>query len=339
MSKHESSHRKSGGGFIFTAFRMVLSLIVLVLLFLALYQAFKGFSGLDPLKISPQSLIQEFSSTEALYQFAQRLLTFDIRNPNLKGELSRVVSNSPTPAAPQGNFLFRFAVVSDSHNDNLYLSKALNMAKNADAKFVIGLGDYSDVGTVDELKQTKETFASGGLPYYSTAGDHDLWDSRNQKLSADLNYTKVFGPTYSSFGFDEVRFLIIYNADNYKGIDAIQRQWIEEELQRVAPTAKATFVFGAIPLYHPSSDHVMGKTEASLKGQADDLLSLFDKYHVKAIFAGDTHFYSSYLEPRYSIPMYSIGAVTSNRNPQAPRFVLVDVYDSGDYSVSDTEIK
>lgn len=338
MPKHDK--RRSGGGFIFTAFRMVLSLVVLTLLFLALYQAFKGFSGMDPLKVSPSALIQEFSSTETLYQFVKRLLTFDVRNPNIGSEISRMVQTTPTQtAAPQGNFLFRFAVVTDSHNDNLYLTKALNMAKNVDAKFVIGLGDYSDVGTIDELKQAKETFASGGLPYYTTAGDHDLWDSRNQKLSPDTNFGKTFGTTYTSFGYDEVRFLIIYNADNYKGVDALQRQWIEEELARVAPSAKATMVFNAIPIYHPSSDHIMGKSESSLKSQADDLIALFGKYHIKAIFGGDTHFYSSYIEPRTLVPMYSVGAVTSNRNPQAPRFVLVDVFDSGDYSVADTEIK
>lgn len=338
MSKHDS--RRRGGGFIFTAFRLILSLVVLVFLFLALYQAFKGFSGLDPLKVSPQALIQEFSSTETLYGFVKRLLTFDIRSPSLSGELSRVVSNTTAPTStPQGNFLFRFAVVSDSHNDNLYLTKAFNIARNQDAKFVIGLGDYTDVGMIDELTLAKEAFQGAGLPYYTTAGDHDLWDSRNQKLIPDANFVKIFGPTYASFGYQDFRFIIIYNADNYLGVDAIQRQWLEEELKRVAPTAKATLIFGAIPLYHPSSDHIMGKTEPNLKSQARDLLQLFKTYHIKAIFAGDTHFYSSYLEPTTSIPMYSIGAVTSSRNPQAPRFVLVDVYDSGDYSVADTEIK
>lgn len=339
MSKHDS--RRRGGGFVFTAFRMVLSLIVLVLLFLTLYQAFKGFSGLDPLKLSPQAVVKEFSSTETLYQFAQKLLTFDIRSPNLRGEIARVVKNDPTSsnATPQGNFLFRFAIVSDSHNDNLYLTKALNMARSSDAKFVIGLGDFTDVGTIEELTNAKNAFASGGLPYYVTAGDHDLWDSRNQKLSPDANFVKIFGPTYTSFGYDDIRFMIIYNSDNYKGVDAIQRQWIEEELQRVAPQSKATIVLASIPIYHPSSDHIMGKSESGLKSQADDLINLFAKYHARAIFAGDTHFYSSYIEPRTTTPMYSIGAVTSNRNPQAPRFVLVDVFDSGDYSVADTEIK
>lgn len=339
MSKHES-HRRGGGGFIFTAFRVVLSLALLILLFLALYQAFKGFSGMDPLKINPQGLVKEFSSTETLYQFAQRLLTLDVQNPNLKSEISRVIKSTPVETKqPEGSLAFKFAIVTDSHNDGQNLQKALNMARTADAKFVIGLGDYTDVGTVDELTQAKQIFAASGIPYYSTAGDHDLWDSRNQKLTPDNNYLKTFGPTYSSFGYQDFRFMIIYDADNYRGIDQIQRQWIEDELHRVAPTAKATFVFTATPFYHPSSDHVVGKSEASLKSQATDMINLFQTYHIKAVFAGDTHFYSSYLEPHTNIPMYTIGAVTSNRNAQSPRFAIVDVYDSGDFMVRDTEIK
>jgi len=37
--------------------------------------------------------------------------------------------------------------------------------------------------------------------------------------------------------------------------------------------------------------------------------------------------------------MTVVGALTSTRNTQAPRFAVVDVYDDGSYNVKDQEIK
>lgn len=344
MGKHDNKLRGHGGrrsvSFFFTLFRMLLSLIIVAVLFLALYQAFKNFSGLDPLKLSPESVAKELTSSETIVNLISQLLTFDFGNPEINRQLQRVapgITSTPEPA--KGNFKFRFAIVADSHNDNLNLEKALKIAKEKDAKFVIGLGDYTDVGLLEDLQMAKRVFEKSGLAYYSTAGDHDLWDSRDKGEIPSNNFNKTFGSTYNSFGYEDIRFLIVYNSDNYQGIDQVQKAWIEEELQRVAPTSKLTFVFAHTPFYHPSSDRVYGKTEPDLKVEAQSLIDLFKKYHVAEIFAGDTHYYSNYTEPNSALKMTTIGAVTSARNPQAPRFAVVDIYDSGQYTIQDTEIK
>ena len=50
-----------------------------------------------------------------------------------------------------------FAVVADSHNANDNLQKALDRAKEAGVDYVIGLGDYTQVGSIEELPTIKET--------------------------------------------------------------------------------------------------------------------------------------------------------------------------------------
>lgn len=337
MSKHERQRR--GGNFIFMIFRMILSLVVLAVLLLASYQAFKSFSGYDPLKLSPQTLTKSLLNNQYLYNLISKALSFDPTNTlsKLQPSASFIPSDNQT-VRPSGTVIFSFAVVSDSHNDNEQLEKALSQARESGAKFVVGLGDFSDVGTIEELTAAQRVFEQSGLPFYITSGDHDLWDARNRKVEAVSNFSQVFDTPYSSFGFGNTRFILMFDADNYLGVDETQRKWIEEELGR-NQSAKPIFVLTHSPLYHPSSDRVVGKVDSKLKSQADDLIELFQRFNVSQIFAGDVHFYTSYVEPRSNLRMVTAGAVTSTRNAQAPRFLMVDVYDSGEYYIQDTEIK
>ena len=333
--------RRSSSGGLLGLVRLFLSLVIMLILGLGLYQAYRSFSGFDPLKLDPQSLARNLFSSETAYQLLTRFLSFtpagsfDAAKELLTKETS--VSNQRKAGAP---LQFRFAVVADSHKDVGSLAKALTQAKAAGAKFIIGMGDFSDVGTVDELVNTKRQFDAVGLPYYVTAGDHDLWDSRNQNRAAEDNFRSVFGAPYQSFSYQQARFILVFNSDNYHGLDTLQLEWLEDELVRSASSSpKPFFVFASTPLYHPSSDHIMGKKNPKLKDQAAHLLSLFQKNGVNEVFSSDTHFFSRYLDPVTSLPITTVGAVTSDRNLQSPRFAMVDVYEDGSYNVEETEVK
>jgi len=87
--------------------------------------------------------------------------------------------------------------------------------------------------------------------------------------------------------------LLLANSDNYKGLGDTQQKWIENELEKIKQqSTRGTFVFLHEPLFHPSSDHVMGKVESSLKQQARDLMYQLKAAGVKKVFAGDIHFFS-----------------------------------------------
>lgn len=297
---------------VFVIFRLVLSLVISAVLLGGIYSAYKHFSGLDPLKLNPQTVFSNLLSRA---------------NPNIFS----------TPIQKE---VFSFILVADSHNDNANLKNALTQAKDKNPEFIIGLGDYTEVGTVDELKKAKQEFDNLGLRYFLAVGDHDLWDCRNRSLPPDCNFKEVFGPAYQSFIFNQFEFIILNNSDNYIGMGEEELEWLSKEIQSAKDAKlKGIYVFVQEPLYHPSSDHVMGRIEKDLKNQARSLIRTLKDGGVKKVFAGDTHYFSEYSEPETGLPMVTVGAITSQRNPQTPRYALVLVYDDGSTKVEDVEIK
>lgn len=330
FNKKYLEHKKPGTNIFYVLLRSILSITMMLILVIGIYQAYIFFTGVDPLKINPQNLIREVLSSEQ---------PLDALTAILRVDLSGVRQGLPKQT-DTANLAFRFAIVSDSHNDNERLSQALLQAKSEGVVFVIGLGDHSSVGTMEELQKAKDTFQGVNLPYYVTAGDHDLWEPRNKGSNPAGNFINVFGSSYQSFGYDGIRFIIVYNSDNYEGVDGLQMSWLDDELTKVAiEKPKAAFLFLHEPLYHPSSDHIMGKSNPALKDQAGKIAAKARQADIKEVFAGDTHFYSRYTDPKSLLDMTAVGAVTKERNTQKSRFVIVDVYDSGDYNVQDLEIK
>lgn len=308
----------------FVIFRLLLSIVIFVALLGGVYSAYKHFSGLDPLKLDPQTILKNVGVLGQ--QTAKNIPVINTTIP------------SPIIAKP----LFKFMLLADPHSDNINLEKAINQAKQSypDLKFIIGLGDYSEVGTIDELTNAKAKLDSSGLRYFLIPGDHDLWDCRNRSFLPTACFSQVFGPPFQTFTLENFRFILIYNSDNYAGLSEEQLRWITSELQKAKDEGvKAIFVFVHEPLFHPSSEHIMGWVEKGLKVQARDLTIQLKDAGVKKVFAGDIHFFSEYSEPVTNLEMVTIGAVSSQRNPQAPRFAVVSVFEDGSNKVEDVEIK
>lgn len=337
----KSGHHKKSSNPIMGLFRLLMSIFIMGILAVGLLQAYKAFSGYDPMKLDSESL-QSLLTSESAYQTLIGLLTFDpkasIQKSTGIGGSSGLDIEEQSSSAP---VLFKFAVMADSHKDIASLEQALEQAKNEGVKFVVLMGDLSDVGTLQELNATKAALEASGLQYYATPGDHDLWDSRDKESNPPKNFVEVFGPTYQSFSYDGVRYILIYNSDNYLGLDGVQLNWIEQELSRAETedAPKMTFVFAPTPLFHPSSDHVMGKVTPKLVSQAEHLATTFKRAGVDLVFSADTHFYSKFTEPKNELDMMTVGAVTSERNAQAPRFAMVEVLEDGNYNVIETEVQ
>ncbi len=348
---HGGHKKKGDGGPLVGLIRMVLSLFILSILGIGLLLAYRNFSGVNPLTLSPQQLLQSLLSADSAYNLITGLLAFDPKS-SLTDAKDNLVSEDPTHSdsslnnssdnkEPSAPLAFTFAVMADSHKDVATLKKALDLAKKANAKFIVGMGDLSDVGTIDELRNSKTQYESVNLPFYNIPGDHDLWDSRDKKKDPVENFKEIFGNPYQSFSYEDIRFIIISNSDNYIGMDDLQISWLEQELNRAKTEEgkKLLFVAASTPLYHPSSDHVMGKVTPRLKNQADHLISIFKKAGVNEVFSADTHYFTRYTEPTMDLKMTTVGALTSDRNPQTPRFALVNVYEDGSYRVKEAVVQ
>ncbi len=348
MFRKTEGHSRRNSFIPFVIFRLCLSMTMLLILCLGVYQAFRYFTGYDPIKMDPKTIVTSVLSSDKPVETIAAILGFDLSM--FKTDLSKGVSldqlKNAAPATeklqdqPTGPLLYKFAVITDSHTDLTNLKKALEQAKSQGAKFVIGLGDYSEVGTVEELEASKKVFADANLPYYLTAGDHDFWDARDKGLTAAVNFSQVFGSPYRAFEDNGVKFIVLSDADNYEGVNSDQISWLNSELEKAKNNQdKLIFAFAHEPLYHPSSDRVMGKTDPRLKSQAKQISDLLKEFNVNLVFFGDVHSYTKYSDPESGLKMVTAGAVTADRNTQKPRFLMVDVYEGGGYNIQDTEIK
>lgn len=338
-------HKNRPFNIFFVIFRLILSLVIFTVLLAGVYSAYKHFSGLDPLKLDPlavaTSLIKAKSPRQVLGVLSSLRSGKDSSKTNEDQNsdlLSQIVINKSKP--DDSKPVFKFLALSDSHSDNNNLRKAINQAKEKypDIQFIVGLGDYTEVGTIEELTRAKNEFDLSNLRYFVIPGDHDLWDSRDKLQSPLVNFKQIFGPPYQAFSFENFRFLLLDNSDNYKGVGEAQMKWLQQELEKKEGN-KGIIVIVHEPLFHPSSDHFMGRVDGGLKQQAKSLIYQLRAAGVKTVISGDIHFFSEYLEPETNLSMVTVGAITSERNPQAPRYAIVWVFDDGSVKVEDVEIR
>ncbi len=342
MFKKKSTRRSPN--ILFGLFRLILSLSMFAVLLLGIFSAYKHFSGTDPLKINPKSLTDLAMQliSQATPKLSQKVLGQKIEPPKEEYKINNTVipqsSQTPKPK-PAAKFVMRFMLIADSENDNAHLKQALDQAKHdfKDIKFVVGLGDFTEVGTVDELKLAKKNLDESGLRYFVLPGDHDLWDSRNRSLEPTTDFNSVFGPSFQSFTLDNFKFILLDNSDNYTGFGDDQISWVAKESS--TKDLLGTYVFLHEPLFHPSSDHFMGRVEPKLKTQAQNMTAELANAKVKKIFAGDTHYFSEYEEPQTKLPMVTVGAITLQNNLQNPRFAIVSLYDDGSSDIQDIEVR
>lgn len=262
--------------------------------------------------------------------------------------LSRIIPSKTVEPKPKTPIL-KVALITDSHNNNDLLAKVLSQAKAANVDFVIGLGDYTNTGTMEELGVAKNTFDASGLTYYVTAGDHDLWDSRNRSLeSRDQsleatagealdNFRQVFGQTQHVFREKGIQFVIVDNSDIYTGIS--QKNWEILNSKLETRNSKLTYVFAHKTPYHPQSGHIMGEETSAVAEQAKEFMDLMEKGKVDGFFSGDLHFFAKFNSADGSVRMTTIGAVTREPNPQGPRFGVLTIYEDYSWEVADVEIR
>ncbi len=233
--------------------------------------------------------------------------------------------------------LVRIVLVADSENENDLLAKALDQAKGMGVNFVIGLGDWSQVGTLSELSAAKAVFDKSGLRYFLTAGDHDLWDSRNRGEDALTNYRQIFGEPTQTREEKGIHIVIVDNSDIYSGLS--QKDWESLNSKLETRNSKLTFVFAHKTPFHPESAHVMGEDSPDVARQAKQFMDLMEAKKVAGFFSGDLHFFAQFKSPNASVKITTIGAVSGERNFQGPRFGILTVFDDYSWNVEDVDVR
>jgi predicted phosphodiesterase len=226
-----------------------------------------------------------------------------------------------------------FAVVSDTHSDSVQTERALKQIKDLGLSYVIHAGDWTKVGTREELLAQKEIFDKSGLEYWGVMGDHDRWQSQEQ------NFESVLGRSYESFEKNGIEFILLDASDITSGLGDRQLAWLELLLKK--SQGKRKVIFMHLPPYHPSSDRTIADkagNDPARSQEVERFLNMINDQNVIAVFSGDHHLSSSYTEPKTSVRIFISGAVTSERNLQTPRWTKVSVYENSVIKVSDQVI-
>ena len=232
--------------------------------------------------------------------------------------------------------ILRFALISDSQGENDLLKKALTQAEGKGINFVIGLGDWSSVGTQGQLSVAKQVIDSSKLEYYVTAGDHDLWASRNRGEDPLTNFNQTFGKAAHLIERNGIQIVILDNSDIYKGIPSDSWELLFESLKK---DVKLRFVMAHKTPFHPDSAHIMGQNAQNVKAQAENLLAILEEGQISGFFSGDLHFFARFKTPKQAVKITTIGAVASQKNFQGPRFAQITVYDDYSWKAEDVEIR
>lgn len=337
-------------------FRSVVAVVILSAFILGISLMVKEMAGLDPygvVKLASPILEKVGISTEKAGEvagaFADRLLKTNIAPSesykedlggrvgiDSSGDVGKVDDSGGN--ATSRTVVFKAAVMGDSGNDNQALYQALILAESLNVNRVFYLGDYTEIGKLDNLEAAKIVMDESGLLYYSLPGDRDLDINSNP---ADFgNYNSVFGYPRTSVTINDVnlggvKFVMINNAANYTLIDSDTLGQIYAELEG------ADFVVSSQPFYHPLASYgkpvmgvVNGETVPELRDQAKEILGQIRGSDVKAIISGDQHAFDKKPdEEKQELQHVYIGPVSEARAERGVNSItLLSIYDDGSYS-------
>ncbi|PIQ70349.1 hypothetical protein COV89_00925 [Candidatus Shapirobacteria bacterium CG11_big_fil_rev_8_21_14_0_20_40_12] len=224
----------------------------------------------------------------------------------------------PTAEFGEARKPLKFAVMADVHSDWGNFKIAIEKAKKDESEFVIIAGDLTTIGKKEEFLEAKKILDESGLKYYVIPGNHDIWWGRRFKQNL---WGEVFEKSFMSFNIEDKKFILVNNGDGENGLEASggQEEWLRREVEECLKAYCLVFLHE--PLNHPTSSHIMGEENLAVATQAAQLVKLLVKNKVEQIFAGHLHFSSSYeLE---DLKTTIVGAITSERNFQSPKFLEV----------------
>lgn len=199
----------------------------------------------------------------------------------------RVASPDADVAEP-----FTFGVLADVQSalpevGDIYV----RMNGESNVRFILGTGDLTNEGEIEELQEFQTRLEALRVPLYSTIGNHELFDDA-------FAWRDLFGRANVHFAFKQVRFSLVDSGDGT--IDPTVAGWLDGWLEA---SRESVHVFAThIPLFDPVGTRDGGfasRTEAAA------LLDRLAKAGVDLTLYGHVHSY--YAFENAGIPAYISG--------------------------------
>jgi 3',5'-cyclic AMP phosphodiesterase CpdA len=190
-------------------------------------------------------------------------------------------------------------------------------------RFLLGAGDLTERGHVDELSRYQEELRTLSVPYYTTLGNHELGE--NPTLFHDW-----FGRGNFHFGFRGVEFTLLDSAS--ATIDPMVYDWLDGWLS--AGSDRVHLVAMHIPPLDPIG--VRGGGFAS-RNEAAKLLTRLANGHVDLTLYGHIHSYYEFENAGIAAHISGGGGAIPERFDGVGRhFLVVDV--SAERGVESVEV-
>ena len=257
----------------------------------------------------------------------------DWKNILLNGLINEKMTKDKGGVSKKSVGDIKVAVLADSHESFNNLKLAVDQInKTDDYDFAVGLGDFSRVGEKSQLTKSKEILDLLNIKYYVIPGDHDYW----QTVSSE-NFVNVFGKNYYSFIKKGWKFIFLDNADIEGGLGNTQLEWLKSELN--ATDSKYRVIFVHIPLYSTRSERRVMGGNVSVDKQKQEILKLAREKNVRAIVAGDQHYFNIDIDPENkNLTHIVVGALTNDRNLQPARYAVLQLKQNGTVEIKDIQL-
>jgi predicted phosphodiesterase len=239
--------------------------------------------------------------------------------------------------------VLRVGLFADSEGHNENLTKALDIMEDLSVDGAFFLGDLTQWGSSEELREGKAILDQAGFELSVLPGDHDLAASvAEDDLLGRSKFLEFFGEPNQVYEKGGYKFVLLDNSANFSPLEDSAFDWFSESLDGV------DFVVLSQPLYHPTNPRVMGVVDgqvvSTVKYQAEQLLELIRDSDVRAVIAADQHYFSNNPDPESdNLRHIAIGALVSNspelRSPQSPRLAVLEIYSDDTYKVSEVLLR
>lgn len=208
---------------------------------------------------------------------------------------------------------FRFALLSDVQeaiDEVSDIFERLNL--EPDVRFLLGAGDLTERGSVEELERYQRELEALDVPYFTTLGNHELGQSPSR-------YHDYFGRGSFQFGFRGVSFTLLDSAS--ATLDPIVYDWLDGWLKAAE---RRVHVVG---MHIPPLDPIGVRNGAfASRPEAAKLLAKLAEGRVDLTVYGHIHSYYSF--ENAGIPAYISGgggAIPERFDEVGRHFLVFDI--------------
>ena len=209
-------------------------------------------------------------------------------------------------------------ILGDNRNGYQTFTQIIDQINTIEPAFTIDNGDLVYGGEPNKYRLFYETVSKLQVPLYTTLGNHDIRENGRE------TYTKLFGPAYYSFDYQNIHFAFLDSSRGWtekRAIPEEQYQWLEKDLAKAQ--GKRIFVVTHIPPTDPRAKtepnpypqmseaekttaikQEMSKLSGTSnidhsfpdKEEAKRFESMMTKYKVDTVFMSHIHAYYSFVK-------------------------------------------